>query len=94
MTTDVPMDAVSVGTRIADDWLEGTDENSISELCAAVLRLGERLGNTAEIIHGDEAVLWMAQAFRDAADDMEIAFGERVGHGERMMARLNARRAA
>lgn len=45
---DVPMDAVSVGTRVADAWLEGTDQNSVEELVAAIHRLAQVLGNSAD----------------------------------------------
>lgn len=84
---NIDMSPHAVGERVADAWLEGSDENSLEELMAAVHRLGQRLGNTAEIVYGDGAVSTMATAFREAADDMEMALGERVGHGERMMAK-------
>lgn len=82
------MDPVSVGTRVADTWLEGTDQNSLDELVAAIHRLAQRLGNTADILYGDHAVAVLATAYREAADDMEVEFAERVAHGDKLMAKI------
>lgn len=89
---NVPMDPVSVGTRVADDWLEGTDENSLEELVAAIHRLAQRLGQSADVVYGDHAVSALATALREAADDMEVEFAERCLRGEKLMAKV--RRAA
>jgi len=46
------MSPEAIGRRLADDWLEGTDQNSLEELVAAIHRLSEILGSMAEIVHG------------------------------------------
>lgn len=74
----VDMSPEAVGKRLAEGWLEGTDHNSVDELRAAITHLARRLGSMAEIIHDDDAVGAIADAFRGAADTMEAEFGERL----------------
>lgn len=79
----VDMSPEAVGKRLAEGWLEGTDQNSVDELRAAVVHLARRLGSMAEIIYDDEAVGAIADGFRVAADTMEAEFGERLRRGVR-----------
>lgn len=77
------MSPEAVGKRLAEGWLEGTDQNSVDELRTAVVHLARRLGSMAEIIYDDEAVGAIADGFRVAADTMEAEFGERLRRGVR-----------
>jgi hypothetical protein len=87
-TRDWDMSPPAVAARVVDDWLDGTDQYEFELMKCLVFELATRLGNTAEIVYGDGALLQLAVAFREAADDMEMQHGERVGRGERNMKKL------
>ena len=76
-----------VGATLADAWVDGCDQNSPGELVAAIHEFARRLSTLFEVCHGDASVGLLARALREAADEVELEFGERVGRGERNMAR-------
>ncbi len=65
-----------VGKYIADDWSEDTHDNTQAELEAAVERLGLNLATIFELRFGDDAVVSLAQTYREAADKIETRLGE------------------
>lgn len=75
----------TVGAALASDWVQGCEYNTADELVAAIHEFARRLSTVFEVCHGDASVGLLARALREAADEVELEFGERVGHGERLM---------
>lgn len=65
----------TVGEYIAEDWMDGCEENEQGDLEDAVRDLGLRLAIQFEVAHGDDAVLSLAQVLRETADEIEKRTG-------------------
>jgi hypothetical protein len=69
-------DPKEVGRLLAEDWTDSLIENSQAEVEAAVEEFGLAAAVIVELNFGDDAVMSLAQTFRETADKIEERLGE------------------